>query len=158
MVANMLGINCIVAHGNANNTYHTWNIVQIDGATYHLDATYAVSDYTKQKQMCYDYLNMSDSDVATTHQSRYPVPRCTSTRHNYYVVNNLVATNADDIRRIVTNSTGKTIVFKYDGIYTNDVHSAAQECCNWIHYYHKRAKNVAYVYSPSYRICKVSYK
>ena len=159
MVANMHGIPCIVAHGwTEHNSYHTWNIVQIDGATYHVDATYGIYDYNKYGDVSYDYLNLCDNDVATTHKPSYPVPRCTATRHNYYVANNLVATKADDIRRIVNCSSSKTICFRYEGIYQNDVHSAAQECSNWIHYYNKRAKNVSYTYTPSYNICKVSYK
>lgn len=159
MVANMLGIDCIVAHGwTENNSYHTWNIVQIDGATYHLDATYGIYDFAKSGKTCYDYLNLCDADVATTHKPSYPVPRCNATRHNYYVANNLVATNQSDVQRIAQNSTEKTIIFRYGGIYQNDVHAAAQECSNWIHHYHKRAKNVSYTYTPAYHICRVSYK
>ena len=158
LVANMVGVDCITVHGYANQQYHAWNIVQIDGATYHVDATYAVSDYTKQQAMCYDYLNLCDADVATTHKPSYPVPRCTATRHNYYAQCDLVAKSPDDIKRIVQACTKKQVVFKYDGIYANDVHAAAQECCNWIHYYNKRAKNVSYTYTPAYHICRVKYK
>jgi len=160
MVASLAGINCLVVHGFAGsqNEYHAWNVVQIDGATYHLDATYAVCEYATLHEMCYDYLNMCDVDVATTHRPSYPVPRCTATRHNYYVASNLVATKEADIRRIVENSTTKTIAFRYEGEFEGHVHKAAQCCSDWIHYYHKRAKDVKYTYIPAYRICRVSYK
>ena len=158
LVANMLGISCITVHGYANNSYHAWTIVQIDGLTYHVDATYAMCEYAKSQSVCYIYLNLSDNDVSTTHKSSYPVPRCNTTKHNYFVQNNLVAKCDEDLKRIVDASTQKQITFRYDGIYANDVHAAAQACCNWIHYYHKRAKNVSYTYTPAYHVCTMTYK
>ena len=159
-VANLVGINCIVALGFAgsSNEYHAWNVVEIDGATYQVDPTHALCEYSGDKVMCYDYLNLCDQDIGNTHKPRYPLPKCTATRHNYYVANNLVATKEADIRRIVENSTTKTIIFRYEGEFEGHVHKAAQCCADWIYYYHKRAKDVKYTYTPAYRICRVSYK
>ncbi len=69
---------------NEGDTGHAWNIVKIDGDSYHVDVTWDI----KKKgdiSFCYDYFNLSDPLIRFDHtwqSDLYPV--CNADRHNYY--------------------------------------------------------------------------
>lgn len=76
---------------------HAWNLVQVDGEYYYLDATWGDASYTSHGEaaavavlpdISYDYLCVTTADMAKTHTIESPVtmPECTAIAANYYVM------------------------------------------------------------------------
>lgn len=96
---NQTGIFCTLAEGVVKgNEPHVWNIVRIDGAYYNMDVTWGDASYNitgidastgnaSVPEINYDYLNIPDSMIRTTHAVNSPVilPICDSMAANYYV-------------------------------------------------------------------------
>ena len=63
---------------------HGWNIVNIDGEYYHLDATWDDPILNKDNITKYEYLAISDEEMSKTHtwdKSKYPP--CNSDKYKY---------------------------------------------------------------------------
>ncbi len=59
-----LDIESMIVVGSANGENHAWNIVNIDGDYYHIDATWddpVTDDGTDT--IIYDYFNLKDKDI-----------------------------------------------------------------------------------------------
>lgn len=92
---NDLGIPCIIVNGTTNGDSHAWNIVQIDGAYYHMDATWGDPSYYSSAEsekegapnIDYSYLCVTDAEIRKNHyvDPQFMVPACTSTKDNYFV-------------------------------------------------------------------------
>ena len=76
---------CMVTGRTYDGTGHAWNLVNIDGEYYYLDATWG--EGSDIRDVNYDFLNVSDVEMASTHFPDNPVemPSCTATEANYYV-------------------------------------------------------------------------
>ena len=95
-----LGVPCIYVEGNARDSDegHAWNIVEINGEQYYVDATNgdqpaflegdAVS-LEEHKTTIYDYLCPfpQEYEQLYTASDEFPVPECTATDLNFYVLN-----------------------------------------------------------------------
>lgn len=84
------GLPCIVALSHANpdkgiKYRHAWNVIRVDGKTYHVDATF---DNSLQRGVeRYDYFNLDDRRIFRDHEALVmPVPEC-SDRDGYYYRN-----------------------------------------------------------------------
>lgn len=89
---------------------HAWNLVQVNGAWYYLDATWGDAYYlfgeeeqsmqTKTESVNYDYLCVTTSQIEKTHVMDMPValPECTLMADNYYVREGLYFTEYDEER------------------------------------------------------------
>lgn len=90
-----LDIESMIVVGSANGENHAWNIVNIDGDYYHIDATWddpVTDDGTDT--IIYDYFNLKDKDIEKTHnwnRDKYPI--CNSDKYNYYYYNELIVFN-----------------------------------------------------------------
>lgn len=102
---NRLGIFATVVSGTANGGGHSWNLVKVDGAYYHLDTTWGDSSYTsvddtyvgKIPEINYDYFLVTTDDVKKTHKisDKFDIPKCTDIISNYYVKEGLYFTSVD---------------------------------------------------------------
>jgi len=124
-----LGIWCMIAISEANPTQgikyrHAWNIIQLDGQYFHLDATFDNS-LGRDGVIRYDYFNLDDSKVFRDHQPViYPIPACTQGDRFYYRENKLSFTKIEDIckRAQMPVRKGLPFVFHWRGGYlTKDV-------------------------------------
>lgn len=71
---------------------HMWNIVEIDGANYHLDATW--NDTGAENTVGYLYFNVNDDFISRDHLNMEPANNnCTEMSANYFVMNNLYVEN-----------------------------------------------------------------
>jgi hypothetical protein len=90
-----VGIETKIVIGRGNGENHAWNIVNIDGDYYHIDATW--DDPTTEDGtniLIYDYFNLMDSEIEKTHSwDRDKYPLCNSNKYNYYYYNGLVIDN-----------------------------------------------------------------
>lgn len=94
------GIPCIYVDGSAEGSTegHAWNIVNMDGMYYYVDVTNgdqpqflegdAVS-MAEHKTTIYDYLCPfpQEYELSYTPSAEFPVPECTATDKNFYVLN-----------------------------------------------------------------------
>ena len=94
------GVPCIYVEGSAKDSEegHAWNIVEIDGKQYYVDVTNgdqpsfleggAVS-LEEHKTVIYDYLCPfpQEYEQVYTASEEFPVPACTATDLNFYVLN-----------------------------------------------------------------------
>ncbi len=82
-IKNYLAVGDAVSNGKAEP--HMWNIVNIDGMNYHLDATW--NDSGQNDEIVYFYFNADDNYIRKTHLNIQPENNnCTSMQMNYYVV------------------------------------------------------------------------
>lgn len=89
---------------------HAWNLVEVNGAWYYLDATWGDAYYLfeqedtdlqpKTASTNYDYFCVTTEQMAKTHVTDMPValPKCTSVTDNYYVREGLYFTEYDEMR------------------------------------------------------------
>lgn len=93
-----VGIESLIVTGKANGDNHAWNIVNVEGDYYHLDATWndPVTD-DGSEILIYDYFNLKDADIEKTHfWDKEKYPRCNSNKYNYYYHNGLIVNNYED--------------------------------------------------------------
>lgn len=101
---NAAGVKTLIIIGQGNNVDHAWNLVNINGNYYHLDSTFDDPVSNSGDTLSYNYFNLSDNEISKDHTwdtSSYP--SCTSTKANYYIVNNLLASNSKDFYNIIYN-------------------------------------------------------
>lgn len=98
---NSVGIECRLIIGQKGSEAHMWNIVRVNGAWYHLDATWDGGSKTGR----YRYFNLNDDMVKVDHEIYKPfvgsatslkndkynfkLPKCSSTQENYIYKNGL---------------------------------------------------------------------
>lgn len=94
-----LGVFCTYVTGKAfrlesgEEMPHAWNLVSCGGDYYYLDTTWGDPVYLEETDtnIVYDYLCISEEDLFRTHtpDGLIELPRCTSNRANYYVLNGM---------------------------------------------------------------------
>lgn len=104
------GLDCMTVWGtNSDGATHAWNIVSLDGITYHIDCTWddpVLNDYTPDFLRHYYFL-VRDSDIlGTTHflDTRYfSWPVCVA-GDNFYKRQGLYCTSAEDSPDLMTTA------------------------------------------------------
>ena len=82
LLLNKIGIECLYVSSPEMN--HGWNIVNIDGEYYHIDATWDDPISNKDNVTKYEYFALSDEEISKTHtwdESKYP--SCNSDKYKY---------------------------------------------------------------------------
>lgn len=112
LLAKTCGIDAIKISGSLSGGSHAWNMVNIYGKTYHLDATADLQDGDFNNS--YNHLFLTDSDMTNYVWDRSLYAPCTATQHNYFVLTDSFAQNRSDAVRIMKRqfSKGKTIYFR----------------------------------------------
>ncbi len=124
MLCQELGIWCIIALSEANpekgiKYRHAWNVVRINGAYYHLDATFD-NTLGKTGAIRYDYFNLSDSQIFRDHEPViWKIPACTDGDHSWYREKKLSFTKYEDVQKRLAQSVkkGKQLLFHWRGGY-----------------------------------------
>lgn len=107
LLLNMLDIKCIVVQGRKAdcNTLHAWNIVKIEGESYHTDATWDINlsaDGVGGRR--YDYFNITTQTILTDHVLDFDYPLCTAYAYNYFYNSKKIAGTYREVRGIVDNA------------------------------------------------------
>ncbi len=80
---------------------HMWNIVEIEGKNYHLDATW--NDTGTDNGIGYLYFNVNDEFISRDHINLVPENNnCESMNANYFVVNDLYVENFKSYNELVS--------------------------------------------------------
>ena len=101
-----VGIETLTITGDADEIPHMWNMVKLDGAWYHIDITYAVTESKLGSYVRYDYFCISDDVISRSrdvYDQFYKYPRASSRTYNYYVRNGLVANSYDEAYEMLYN-------------------------------------------------------
>ena len=122
-----LGVWCVIAICGNNpekgiKYRHTWNIVRIGGAYYHLDATFdnTLGKSDKVEDIRYDYFNLDDKNIFRDHEPLIaPAPASTDRDHFYYKEKKMSFTKTEDVykRSLQAAKKGKTLTFHWRGGY-----------------------------------------
>lgn len=118
VIMNRQNIECISLSGTLEDVAHAWNIITIEGKTYHTDVT---SDKYKSRDnddfgVNHAYFNVTDKDISETHTINRPkiIPKCTATKYNYYIKEDAIIKTDDNFENklndIVLNNTNKKLL------------------------------------------------
>ncbi|HIS06280.1 MAG TPA: hypothetical protein IAC99_01255 [Candidatus Choladocola avistercoris] len=82
-----LDVPCMIVYGDAGGESHAWNLVMIEGDPYLMDATWGNNAAAALGACSYEYLNLTNADLAATHTADMDLelPVCVKTEFNYYV-------------------------------------------------------------------------
>lgn len=94
VLLNAVDVRCMVVFGKAKKNRqmesHAWNLVNIEGRSYHLDVTWDLSEISKQSdRIYYDYFNLTDTVITQNHKADTLLPQCSAKDGNYYVRNHI---------------------------------------------------------------------
>ncbi len=116
MLCTFAGLECDVITGTLNGQNHGWNLIKLDGEYYHVDVTSDDPIPDKKNRILYGFFNLTDNEIAKTHKwNRDDFPKCTASKYNYYVYNNLIVETPEQMRNLVLKglSDGKTEIYFY---------------------------------------------
>lgn len=123
ILCDQLSIPCIIAISENNplkhiKYRHAWNVIQINGAWYHLDATFDNS--LGKTEVRYDYFNLDDKSIFKDHEPViYKVPSCSDGDCFYYREKKLSFTKQEDVAKRCRQAIkkGKVLTFHWRGGY-----------------------------------------
>lgn len=101
-----VGIETITTLGDFNETPHMWNMVRIDGNWYHVDVTSGNATNTEFPYIRYDYFCVTDDIINKYHvlyDQPFDYPKASSEKYNYFVYNNLVATDVPEAAALIAD-------------------------------------------------------
>ncbi|MGN1304917.1 MAG: transglutaminase domain-containing protein [Oscillospiraceae bacterium] len=100
-----VGIETITMLGDFNETPHMWNMVKIDGEWYHIDVTSGNAMNTDFPYIRYDYFCVTDDIINKYHvvyDQPFDYPKAASEKYNYFIYNNLVASDVPDAAALIS--------------------------------------------------------
>ncbi len=120
-----LQVECLIVIGEENaekhgmeGMRHAWNIVRVDGKTYHVDATFDLSlrnGYSGGIKR-YDYYKLSDAQIFLDHRAPvWRVPECAHS-DGYYVNQRLTADSPEALKKLLARlgkKRGSVFVFQW---------------------------------------------
>lgn len=163
-----LSIPCIYVEGSSKDSSegHAWNIVQIDGEYYYVDATNGdqpdflegeAVQLAEHKTTIYDYLCPfpEEYELNYTASSEFPVPECNSIEKNFYVMNQACfdVYNREeiyDLCRLRLDNGAAVVRFKFS---SEEAFRAAYEDC----IINEGIQEIARYYMDIYGLGEVSY-
>lgn len=115
LLLNKVGIDCYYVNGYGENAPHMWNVVNIGGDWYHLDAT-----WDDNENAYFNYFNLSDDKVKEDHiieasvdklknEDTLPeiynlfLPECSSESQNYFVIESTYIEDFSDSRDVMVS-------------------------------------------------------
>ncbi len=123
VLCDQLMIPCIVAISENNpekniKYRHAWNVIQIEGIWYHLDATFDHS--LGKEEPRYDYFNLDDQNMFKDHEPViYKLPVCKEGNRFYYKEKKLSFTKQEEVGKRCQQAIkkGKILTFHWRGGY-----------------------------------------
>lgn len=122
-LSDQLGLQSIVVFGASNEQGneggHAWNLVRINGVFYHIDTTFDTTISTSCIR--YDYFNLSDADIRSSHHWNNELPECPRT-FGMYEKMGCYFKHGRELASFIRNAfpAQKTIVFKLPKVFLDD--------------------------------------
>lgn len=101
LISQKLGLKVSLISGQSGGIGHAWNLIDLDGKTYHIDVTHddPLPDQGAGGPIDHRHLFRSDDQMAPTHQwERKSYPACPDDGAFYYVMNNLTVSSQDELK------------------------------------------------------------
>lgn len=103
---------------------HTWNMVKVGDAYYHLDTTWDDPLINRSGTPLYTYFFLDDKEMSRDHQwDRTAYPACTKDTYNYYVANKLLLADYNEFSKRVQQALQQQVpdlVFKISSFDIDD--------------------------------------
>jgi len=125
LILDYLNVKCIYVTGrminpppNMPNDNHAWNIVNIDGNFFHIDATWDLPERGKTTDYFRNFM-LTDSQIRRTRIIESRAPRCNTYGRDYFSMNNMIVRNLNEFRNFATNRLeqgNKRIIVKFENM------------------------------------------
>ncbi|MBC8062667.1 MAG: hypothetical protein H7Y18_18700 [Clostridiaceae bacterium] len=100
----LAGVDNYIINGFGDGVAHQWNLVNIQGGIYHLDATFDDPISTSGQVITHNYFNVNDVQISKNHTwNSADYPKSTAVVANYYTFNKLLASNKSKYYEIIKN-------------------------------------------------------
>ena len=104
------GIKSYIIDGYGDGGLHEWNLVNIHGSLYHLDATFDDPISAKGNVITHNYFNVNDEQISKNHTwDKANYPSTNAVEANYFVVNKLIVNDGSMYYQVVKNAIIKKI-------------------------------------------------
>ncbi len=95
------GINAKIISGKGEGEEHCWNLIELDGKWYQLDATWDDNDIAKKSS--YYYFNITDDMMYGSHiWDKEMYPKATGKKYNYYRLKKRYFTSKKKFKKVCT--------------------------------------------------------
>ena len=104
---------CTIVTGQTKRGRHAWNLINIGGSYYYIDATWGDPVFEnpeskKSDYVSYDYFCITTESLKSSHQPVFDdnMPLCVSTKHNYYEYFNMNSDfySVEDVAKHIINA------------------------------------------------------
>ena len=122
-LSDRLGLRSVVVFGTSyeqgNGGGHAWNLVRVNGVFYHIDTTFDTT--ISSSCIRYDYFNLSDADIRSSHHWDDKLPECPRTFGIYERMGRYFE-HGRELASFIRNTSPmqKTIVFKLPRVFLDD--------------------------------------
>lgn len=108
--------------GTADGIDHAWNLVELDGKWYHVDATWNDPTPDQGKKTVHPYFNVTDEIIEQSHEwDKEEYPMADDMAYNYYVQNKSYFTNFEDYKLQAYNAMVENGKEYYEAVIENYV-------------------------------------
>lgn len=115
-----VGINSQFVVGMGNDLSHAWNLVELGGKWYHLDATWNDPVPDRGEAIVHPYFNVTDEIMAVEHDwNREDYPVADSMEENYYVKSNTYFYDFDEYSGLAYASLVENENSQYEAVVEN---------------------------------------
>ena len=140
---------------------HAWNMVFIEGESYHLDVTFDMTIMVRANR--YDYFNLSDNDIKKEHTIINSIPACPKQGNDYYTLNSMVVKNPQDLGTYIANQLKKgikNIVVKLQDVKDTDsiVDKVIDIAQSQFEVINKKSSNISCSYNPSQLVFEIYFR
>ncbi len=123
-----IGIDSIIVLGTLDGSPHAWNLVKIDNGWYHVDLTSSHSIYDETGIINHAYFNLTTQNMKkiATLDDEEIIPTTDSDKYNFYVYNELVIKENDNLDERLSDITDRNkdvnyIEFYLEGVVGNKI-------------------------------------
>lgn len=138
------GVNTKFVIGTADGVDHAWNLVEIDGKWYHLDATWDDPTPDQAEYTIHPYFNVTDEIMEQSHSwQKENYPKADDMTYNYYMQN---------------GSYFKDFMFYKDCAYTQLVTNGEKRYEAVIENYYPDKEDMQFLFENNYRYNSISWQ
>jgi len=118
-----IGIDSIIVLGTLDGSPHAWNLVKIDNGWYHVDLTSSHSIYDETGIINHAYFNLTTQNMKkiATLDDEEIIPTTDSDKYNFYVYNELVIKENDNLDERLSDITDRNKCVNYIEFYLEGV-------------------------------------
>lgn len=139
-----VGIRSEFVIGTADGIDHAWNLVELDGKWYHLDATWDDPMPDQGDDTLHAYFNVTDEIMAVNHSwQKKDYPTADSMDDNYYTKNRLYFSNFDEYKERAYEAMIYHGNYRYEAVIEN---------------YRENEEDMQFLFQDNYRYESVSWQ